>query len=433
MATAALSRVISAVAPLALIPLTLSYLGADLYGLWMAVAAVTVMAAFTDLGLGYGLMTKLATCYATGNTEKARRYISSAYVMVTLAAVAACGVLWLAAGAIPWSSIFNAGDSVTPGQARGIALACLTAFLLNVPLSLVNRIQYAYQRIGMSNMWLAAGVLASLPLAFFAVRAEMPPVVVVASAVAGPVLTNLVNTLWTYWRCLPEIAPRLRLVDRRVAGELIRLGGQFFLLTIVMTTADNADSLIVAHTRGLATVATYAVAVKLFAQLGFLVMLVNQPFWPMHGEALATGDLVWVRRTVRRMIGVSALVVAVPAVSLVLLGDRIFLAWLSVPVGNRWLLAGLGLWWILLAALSPLFMVQNAAGLIRPQIVGYSLYLVLAVSGKWYGSTFFGVASIPFIGVLCSLLTVVPAAIYGYRRVLRMPVSKERVVAGAGV
>jgi O-antigen/teichoic acid export membrane protein len=432
-ATAALSRAVSAVAPLALIPLTLSYLGADLYGLWMAVTAVTGMTAFTDLGLGYGLMTKLATCYANGDTEKARRYISSAYVMVTATALAACGLLWLAAGAVPWSSLFNAGGSVTPEQARGIAMACLTAFLLNVPLSLAGRIQYAYQRIGMSNIWHAAGVLASLPLAFIAVRAEMSPVMVVASVVAAPVLTNLVNTLWMYGRCMPEIAPRLSMVDRRVTHELLRLGGQFFLITVVMTAADNADSLIVAHTLDLASVATYAVAAKLFAQLGFLVMLVNQPFWPMHGEALAKGQLAWVRRTVRRMILVSVLAVVIPAVTLVLLGDRLFMAWLSVPVGNRWLLAGLALWWVLLAGLSPLFMVQNAAGVIRPQIVGYSLYLVLAVTAKWYGSTLFGVAAIPFIGVLCGLLTVVPAAIYGYRRVLAMSGSSERAQVDAGV
>jgi hypothetical protein len=105
----------------------------------------------------------------------------------------------------------------------------------------------------------------------------------------------------------------------------------------------------------------------------------------------------------------------------VLFGDRFFATWLSVPLGaNRWLLGGLALWWVMLATISPRFMVQNAAGVVRPQLVGYSLYLVLSVIAKWYGTKWFGMVVIPYIGLVSYLLTVVPAALFGYRRALAM-------------
>jgi O-antigen/teichoic acid export membrane protein len=420
-ASAVLSRGIGVLVPLVLIPITLSYLGADLYGLWMAVLALTGMAAFADLGLGNGLMTKLAPCYSNGDADRARRYISSAYVVLTGIALAMSSLLWLMSGTIPWSSIFNATGSVAPSDARAVALVCLTAFVVNVPLSLVARVQYAYQQVGKSNIWQAAGSASSLPLVLGAVHAGLSPVGVVTSAVIGPVLVNLVNTIWMYGRHMPEIAPRLGSVDRELARELLGLSGLFVLVTIVMTLADNADNLIVAHTLGLQSVTAYAVPAKLFTQLGMLVVLVNQPLWPAHGEALARGQVTWVRRTARRMTVISMLAVLLPAAVVVLFGDRFFATWLSVPLGgNRWLLGGLALWWVMLATISPRFMVQNAAGVVRPQLVGYSLYLVLSVVAKWYGAKWFGIAVIPYIGVVTYVLAVVPAALYGYGRALAM-------------
>ncbi|TDC40828.1 oligosaccharide flippase family protein [Micromonospora sp. KC213] len=416
--TAALSRIVSAVTPLVLIPVLLSYLGPDLYGLWAAVLAVSGMVALVDLGLSNGLMTKLAPCYATGDVERARRYISTAYVVVSGTALTCVAVMWCFASLIPWSDLFNAGASVPPGTARAVALAGLTGYLLNVPLSLTCRVLYAYQRVGASIIWQAAGGAAILPMALLAIHAELPPALVVTSSVSGMVFVNIANFLWTYGWPMREMRPGLRFVDRAAARRLLRLSGLFFVLTVVTTLSDNADGLIVAHVVGLSSLAVFAVVAKLFNQLGLIVTMVNQPLWPLHGEALMRGRVAWVRRTVRRMTVISTCAVLGPAVILVLVGDRLFAAWLPVAVENRWLLVGFGLWWALLAAVSPRLMVQNAAGLVRPQIIGYALYFVVSVPAKIYGLRMSGVEAVPFVGAGAYLLTVMPAALYGYRRVL---------------
>ncbi|MFV2100798.1 lipopolysaccharide biosynthesis protein [Micromonospora sp. LOL_024] len=427
-ATAVLGRVVSAIVPLALIPVTLAYLGPDLYGLWMAVIALTGMAAFADLGLGNGLLTRLAPCCASGDDHLGRRYVSSAYAMVSAIALAGCAVLWLGAGLVPWRAVFNAPDSISPADARALTLTCLTAFLLNMPLSLVNRVQFAYRMGARSNLWQAAGSASSLPLALGAVHAELPAAVVVAAAVTGPVLVNLVNTCWTFGRRLPGLAPTWGALDPATGRGLLRISGLFGVVTVLMTVADNADSLIIAHTRGLSEVTAYAVPARLFTQLGVIVMLVNQPFWPAHGEALAAGRVTWVRRTARRMTLVSTAIVLLPAAALVLWGEWLFTTWLPVPLlGDRWLLPGLAAWWLIVAATSPVFMVQNAAGVVRPQLVGYAAYLGLSLVGKWYGATHFGISAVPYVGAACYLLTVVPAALHGYRRALTAHASAPTV------
>ena len=161
-ATTTLSRGLGVLTPLILIPATLQYLGPALFGLWMAVTAVTMMAAFADFGLGNGLMTKLSRCYSNGDFDQARRYTSSAYFTMGSIAATACLVLILAADNVPWSQLFNSDGRVGSADTRNVGLICLLAFLVNIPLSLVIRVQYAFQMVGQSNSWQAGGSLASL-------------------------------------------------------------------------------------------------------------------------------------------------------------------------------------------------------------------------------------------------------------------------------
>jgi O-antigen/teichoic acid export membrane protein len=216
-----------------------------------------------------------------------------------------------------------------------------------------------------------------------------------------------------------NIAPHLSSVDRMSTRELLRLSGMFFTLTVVMAAADSMDNLIIAHTAGLHDVATYAVPAKLFAQVGVFLGLVNVPLWTFHGEALARGDVAWVRRATGRMTVISILIAVIPSIVIVCFGDFICSTLFGVTAGaNRWLLAGLALWWVILATISPRFMVQNAVGVVRPQLIGFSLYLVLSVVAKWYCTKWFGITVLPYIGVATYLLTVLPTALYGYRRAL---------------
>jgi O-antigen/teichoic acid export membrane protein len=420
-ASAAINRGIGALVPLILIPLTLSYLGADLYGLWMTVAALTGIAAFADFGLGNGLMSRLSMCYSAGEWGRARRYVSSAYLTLIGVGASACAAIWLASGFVPWAELFNISGKTTLPEARNMTVVCMTVFILNLPLSLVVRVQYAYQQVMQSNLWQAIGNIMALPLALAAVRTHSSPIMVVAATVSGPLLTNVVNNVWLYARRLPQLRPSFRHVDRATARDLLRLSGLFFLLTIVMSLATNADALIVAHTLGLKSVTAYAVPARLFAQVGFLVSMLNLPIWPASADALARGDLAWVRRNTRRMTITSAGVAVCVSVPLVVCGEAVLLTWLKEPIGaDRWLLGGLALWWTALATISPRFMVQNAAGLVRPQLLGWLAYLLLSVPSKWLAGRYLGLDVVPWIGAATYAFTVLPFAIIGYRTATRV-------------
>ncbi|WP_157779087.1 lipopolysaccharide biosynthesis protein [Micromonospora sp. WMMD754] len=387
----------------------------------MSVLALTGMVTFADLGLGAGLMTKLAPCYSNGDAAQARSYISTAYALLSSVAVGLCGLLWLGSGLVPWTAVFNVTGAVGSRETTAVVMICLTAFLLNIPLALIVRVQYAYQQVASCAIWQAAGTLATVPVVLLAARGPYAPLAVVTATALGPLLTNLAVSIWIFRRRMPELRPRLAAIDRRLSTVLIRLSGGFFVVFVLYAVSYNADNLIIAHALGPQSVTAYALPAKMVSLVGMLVSMINVPLWPANGDALARGDLTWVHQTVRRMVTLALLATAVPTAVLALVGDWIFSVWLPMPLGggSRWLLAGLGLYFVLVGMFSVMAMVQNAAGVVRPQLVGQILFLGTSVPAKWFAATRYGLNAVPFVGCAAYALTVGPAVWYGYRRTIR--------------
>ncbi len=74
----ALAKVISVSTALISVPLTLHYLGAERYGMWMTMSSLVAMLGFADLGIGNGLLTSVASAHGRDDRAKIKAYVSSA-------------------------------------------------------------------------------------------------------------------------------------------------------------------------------------------------------------------------------------------------------------------------------------------------------------------------------------------------------------------
>ncbi|CAN7470545.1 oligosaccharide flippase family protein [Terrabacter sp. LjRoot27] len=413
--TSLITRGVAGVTPLVLIPLTLAYLGQPIFGLWMTVLSLTSMALWSDLGLGSGLLTQLTRSLSLGERHRAREQVTSAYVTLTGVAIVVLAVLLGAQTAFDWPVLLNAQDPQARNVAHGIAVACLSAFAVNIPVSLVQKIQYASQEATASNVWQAIGSLSSLLAAGLAVATEQSPVVVVAAVAFAAPATALLNSI-VYFARNRDLRPDWRSFHATTARDLLRLGAQFFGISLITSLALNVDNLIISHTLGLRAVADYSVAFRTLSALGLVITFASLPFWSSTGDALARGDVVWVHRTTRLMSVGSACIVALVGAGIVLLRGPVF-GWLSPGyVPSVPLLAGLVVWWALVAFASPLFSVQNAASVLRPQAMGWACFLLLTVPLKIVAARQLGTASVPAVSVAVYLVVLLPFAVAGYRK-----------------
>jgi len=424
------SRGLSALVPLAMVPIMLPALGSATYGSWMTIVSITAMFTWADLGLGSGLLTRLSKHLANADVSAARRDILTTYSIVTLVGGVLGALTLVSPLFVSWAGLLNA--SGTPvREVDSIALVCLSIFFANMPLSLIQRVQYAAQEVNVSNLFTALGPMISLVLTLAATAGAQSTALVVCSATIGPLIANIAATAHFFSRNRALIP---LLVDRRGAEPLvlISLGSLFVLITVFSSLAINSDNMVVAHTLGTTEVAEYAVAARVMGAMGLIIGLVNLPLWPATASALARGDTAWVRRTTRRMALASGAFVAI-ACCVILLVSGPLVSVLSHGLVERdlALLAFLGVWWTVVAVTSPAMMVQNAAGVLKPQLIGWALFLIVSLPMKVLAVPRLGLYAGPLVGAICYATLVLPSALFGYRRSMCMAVGS--VKDGCGI
>ena len=418
--TAALARLIAMSTPLITIPLTLHYLGLELYGLWMTVTSVIGMFVFADLGLGSGLVTNLSRAQGRNDSiGKGRLVSTTAFLLLGMALILGIGfaVAW---PLVPWSAILNAHSQAAVAAAGGIVAAYAFCFLVGLPLTTVQRTQMALQEGFQSNLWQCGGSFLGLVAVLLVIKLQLSPPWFVLFVSCAPLLVTAGNWWWFFYRLNPGLRPRWKAGSLEDAQVLLRTGGGFFLISILTSIGLYADNLIVAHQQDLRSVTVFSIASRVMLIVTAVVNMICAPMWAANGEALARGEVAWVRRTTTRLMWLSCGATTVVAVLMAVLGPFVLRLWLGPEFTvSRFLLTGLGLGVIAISVSAPYFMVLNGAGVILPQVKLFLVFAPVTICAKIILGHIFGSTGIALGGALCYACIIVPSVFCLSRRVLR--------------
>jgi O-antigen/teichoic acid export membrane protein len=397
-----------------------NYLGADTYGVWAAATSLTSMALFADLGIGNGLLTSLARSRARGDVAEGRRATASAYLLLIAVMFVTLLIATTSLFVFDWPALLNVKEPNAIEQTNAIVIACFASFALNIPGSIIQRVQYASGEVGRSNIWQTVASIVSVGTVFTAVELNFSaPAVVAASVFALPAI-NMLNTV-TYFLQNPNHRPSIRDVSLSASKELATTGGRFFAISVLSAGSLNADLIVISNALGTKIAGEYAIIAKLYATLNLFVTIVGLVLWPANTEALVRGDAEWVRTTARRVSIIAGLATLAAGIPLVLSTDHILRAWISSSgIGATPLALPIFLlmWSVTLAAASPYFMVQNSVGVLSPQLIGWAIFLPLSSVAKLVAVRTIGVAGVPLVGITVYGATLLPAVYVGYKRAL---------------
>jgi O-antigen/teichoic acid export membrane protein len=366
---AAAAKGIGLVTMLVTVPYTLEYLGKERYGLWTTITSFLALLSFTDLGLGYGLLNALSRAEGRNDRMAAQRAVSSAFFMLLGVAGVAGIVFALVWRHVSWGASLNASASTT--REANAAVAMLVAcFLAGLPLSVVAHSYAALQKGFRASMFQAGGSLISLLALLLAIRARAGIPTLVLAASTGPILASLVGGWTLFFHERPDLRPSRDAASRAGALQLARLGGLFFVIQIAISVAFQSDGLVLARVIGPEAVTTYSVTQKLFLQIPFVLGYFLTPLWPAYSEAVARGDVAWVKRTLKRSIGFGFAINVPAAVTLYFAGPAILSWWVGGEVQPpTLLLLSLMIWASLNSLSGPLGMFFNGVGALRYQAI----------------------------------------------------------------
>jgi O-antigen/teichoic acid export membrane protein len=430
--TSLLTRPLAFVISLLTVPLFIRYLGAERFGLYDSIVALTLWLSLTNAGLGIGLMNRLQDCYVSGDTVLARRYVSSLWIAVTAMSLAGLLVITAVVPLVEWDAVFR---TTTPEAGRGTALAVWVAaaiVLVSVTVSVPSFAYAAYQEMHVMNLWEGLARVATLAACFAVVfvplggsRFGLSAVILASAGVA--VLVRMAAVAWQLKRTA-WLRPSLKLFDAGLLRITLSEGLWLFLLQIATMLVFQVDKLIISNRLGAAEVTPYSVVGRVFLMAYGVFGVIMYPMWPAYGEAIRRGDVAWARRGIRMMLALGTAAMLGCGAALYFFGGPIvglLTRGQDVDV-SRGLVLAMTAMFVMRAWAECQSIPLNAAGVVRPQIAillgnGVLNVILALLLVKPYG----------VLGVAWSFpLSAIVTTVWGYPWLIRKHLSKGAARAG---
>jgi O-antigen/teichoic acid export membrane protein len=404
-------------------PVAINRAGSTTYGLFATLTAFATLLAFSDFGIGNGVIRELVAvrakaASATGDAAAVavtaeEPITATALLVLIVLGIAVAGIGVVAAFVLPWRSLLNAPSADTTSLRYAvIGVAVCTG--CGVPGAFAQRIYLARQRSAQAGLWAAAaGVAGSVALLIVVLGSHRLPLMVIA-ALGTPAAVGVAALVWLGHTHAASF--KMDLVSLAIAKTLIKSGRLFAVLQFVAIVNFEIDNLIVARVLGPTKVTQFVATYGLFAIPLALAAMFFTPLWSAFGDAVALHDIEWVRRAYRRSTLTALRILAPTAVLLVVLGRPAVHAWTRGAVhAPLSLIIALALWLVVYGVNQPQAMLLNALHVERFQILTAVANLAVNLSLSILFTIEFGVSG-PIWGTLAAQVCVVVATTLYLRR-----------------
>jgi O-antigen/teichoic acid export membrane protein len=317
------------------VPLTVNYLGAERYGLWMTISSILVFLNCADLGLGNGLINAIAKANGSNNIKDAQIAVSSTFFMLLWVSFFLFLCFIISYPFLSWHIIFNVKSPLAISESGPTMMVLIITFLINLPLGIIQKIQDGYQEGFRNQLWLIFGSCISIIglLVAISFKAGLPLLVLALSG--GQVIATIANGTKMFARERQNLLPKLKYFDFEVSKKLINTGLIFLILGLLTLVGASSDNIVIAHMLGASSVAEYEIVKKIFMTT-MITQFVIQPLWPAFGEAMYSGDFVWIKKTLKKALLYSIGLGAIVSLPLLLFGKQIITIWVGEEFAPDW-------------------------------------------------------------------------------------------------
>ncbi len=385
MVTSVLAKFVSIGATLITIPVTLNYLGAESFGVWMVISGVVGFLGFTDLGIGTGLQNALSKAYGKDDFISPKHYVVNAYFIVTALVLSLVFLMVAAFALLPVDGLFKISDRNLLTNAVLALKYSVFAFLLGVPIALIQRVLGGIQKTYVASSVMLAGSVLSILAIFLAVYFDLGLIGISLLFVLSPTVALFIYSLYFFYSN-EAYRPRLCNLSKGYVKPIISAGIWTVFVQITYALKMNVPTLIISSSLGLLAVAEYSVTQKLIGFASVTIGIALQPLWVVYGEAYHRGDRVWVERTLRKSIKLVLLLTVPAAIAFQFLGQPLVSLWLGGDVLPSRLLIGCFSLWMIASTINTCFaMLINGTGNFKHQAI-YSAICVgsaLALAGAF--------------------------------------------------
>lgn len=320
-------KLISILISFLLVPLTIKYVDTTQYGIWLTLSSIIGWMSFFDIGLSNGLRNRFAQAKAHNDTLLARRYVSTAYLLLTLIFLPILSISLLIGSKLPWDKILNIDISHIQSFSL-IIIIVFSYFCLKFILSSISIILIADQRPAEASLRSLIEQTMSLIVIFIMTKIAQGSLLNLSLALCViPIIVLVFFNISLFRSRYRSYAPGFQYVDFRLAPDLFGLGLKFFIIQISGIIKYQTANIIIIRSYGAVEVTNYNIAYKYFGILPMIWSIFAAPIWSSVTDAFEKKDLEWIINLEKKM--------RILTVSLISAGLLMLI--LSTPIYNIWI------------------------------------------------------------------------------------------------
>ena len=310
------------------VPLTINYVSAASYGIWLALSSIILWISYFDFGLPNGFRNKFAEAKAQGDTLLARKYVSTTYCSLSVIFFVILCLLLIINELINWSSLLHV-DATLHKELHNVFVILSVFFCIRVVASTLTFMLLADQKPALSAAVLTAGQVLALITIYILTKTTSGSLLYLAWTIAGlPVAIMLLLSVVAYRsEAYRQYAPSWKYVQRELTKDILGIGLRFFAITIIMLLVLQLINVVISRESGPVSVTQYNISFKYFSVVYMVMELIVSPFWSGFTEAYTQKDFTWMRLTFQRL--EKAVWLSIPLILLMIVAAK-FVIWLWV-------------------------------------------------------------------------------------------------------
>lgn len=387
------------------VSLTIPYLGAQRFGIWMTVASFAGLLSFLGMGVGNALTNHVAGRSAQRDPALLRQAISGGLGFLLMIGLVVGVGLFLLASWLPWAWFIKVDDAALLLEARDAAQLFAVLFGLSLFTSGIQSVFAGLQRTFEVYLASALGSVFALGALWIGAQAQAGIPVLLAATLGVQSLSTLLLLGLLLKRNLFSLREIKMAIQQETSG-LLRVGGLFFILQVGTMIGWGADALIISSALGPAQVAVYSITQRLFQFVTQPLAMVNMPLWGAYADAHAKGDVAFIRRTLKASMLLTLVGSLLGALLLLAGSEWVLNYWTRGNIEVPILLIGLVALWTVFECCGGAFaMFLNGVQVVRQQVIVVVVFCALVLPLKIVGIEWVGLIAIPLAAVMAYALT----------------------------
>ena len=288
---------ISILVQLMLVPLTLTYLSKELYGIWLTISSIVLWLNFFDVGFSLGLKNKLAEAIAKGDFTRGKQLVSTTYAMMIIIFIPLGFVCELLIPIVDWSAMLHASTALNPVLCDAMRILIIS-FVLQMIFNTLGATVAAFQQTALSYSFAVIGNVISLFVIWLLTIYTHPSLINMAWTISFiPCLVLVISSLILFNGFLKDVRPSLLSFRKSLIKDIFSLGVKYFIIQIQLIVMMQATNLLIANISNPDYVTYYNIAYRYLGTSTMVFSLVMSPLWPAFTDAYTKKDFLWMRST----------------------------------------------------------------------------------------------------------------------------------------